>query len=413
MIDALQEIFYTLQKNKLRTFLTAFGVFWGIFLLILLLGAGTGLERGARSEFKSSAQNSVWIWSRKTSIPYKGLAANRRIRFNQEDADLIARTIPGIQHIATENPVWGDSLVRHEKRTGNFRIFGVTDQYFKIKNALDYQGGRYLNELDQSGSRKIASIGTSVKNRLFPDKNPVGEYIEVNNIAFRIIGLFYDSDDNGQRSERIYIPMSVYQSTFGRGESYAKGIVYSPKEGVDPFELEKQVIGLLKQRHNISPDDRSAVRSFNLVKQGNKVNALLTAIKVFIWFVGIGTLTAGVVGISNIMMITVKERTTEIGIRKALGAKPSHIVSSLLFESVLVTSLAGYLGLVCGVALIELIAYSMRVLEIKATYFQQPEVNFNIALSALSILIGVGLLAGFAPAWKAARISPVEAMRAI
>ncbi len=414
-IDALQETYFTLKQNKLRTFLTAFGVFWGIFLLILLLGAGTGLKNGAVADFQTNAQDSVWIWSRKTSLPYKGMAAGRRIKFTQGDVDAIKKEIPGVLWISSENPVGstngGDVLITHEKRFGKFGVFGVGDDYFKIKIGQEYHAGRRINSLDEYDTRKIAVIGTLVRERLFPNENPIGKFIEINNISFRVVGLFYDSERNGRSSERIYIPLSVYQPVFGRGKRELKILTYQPKPDYDPYEVERQVGALLKQRHRVSPDDRGAIRLYNSLEQAERTRSMFSAINLFIWFVGVGTLMAGVVGISNIMMITVKERTVEIGVRKAMGATPASIVFSLLFESVLVTGIAGYMGLVCGVGLVELSNYLLNTFDVNTQYFKRPEVNFDIAISSIVILVTAGMLAGFAPAWKAAKISPVEAMR--
>ena len=226
-----------------------------------------------------------------------------------------------------------------------------------------------------------------------------------------MVGVFHDSGDNGRQSERVYIPMSLFQQTYGRGENWLRTLTYRPRPEADAYAVENRVIALLKKRHKVSPDDRSAIRSNNILRNVEKIHSLFAAINGFLWFVGIGTLTAGIVGISNIMLITVKERTREIGIRKALGATPFSIVSALIFESVLITATAGYLGLVLGVGLLEGINSILISANVNMGYFKRPEVNFQIALTSIIILVSVGMLAGFAPAWRAARISPVEAMR--
>ena len=373
------------------------------------------MAKGAQKRFLTDASDSVWLWSRKTSVPFKGMATGRRIRFTESDLHALRR-MKEVQYAAGENPlgtVWGGSiLVTHGKSYGNFGVFGVSDDYFKIKVGQDYRLGRKINDFDENETRKIAVIGTLVADRLFKQANPIGQYIEINKIPFRVVGLFYDPQRNGQSSERIYIPLSVYQPTFGGGKQNIQTMVYTPKPEYDPMDVEQKVLALFRQRHTVSPEDRSAIRSYNYVPEVRRATALKQAIDAFIWFVGIGTLAAGVVGISNIMMITVKERTAEIGVRKAMGARPGNIVFSLLFESVLVTAIAGYLGLVFGVALIELISMTMQSLNIQSEDFDRPEIDFTVALTAMGILIFVGLLAGFAPAWKAAKISPVEAMRA-
>ena len=403
-----------MSKNKLRTFLTGFGAFWGIFILILLLGAGKGMQNGIESEFSSGARNSVWIYTRRTSVPYEGLATGRSIRFLQADLDALKREIPEILYLSAENPMQsggGDVLVKSKTRVENYRVFGVGDDYFKIKIRQELLNGRKLNELDEGEVRKVASIGSIVAENLFPETDPVGQTIEINKISFTVVGVFHDSGDNGRQSERVYIPMSLFQQTYGRGKNWLRTLTYRPRPEADAYAVENKVIALLKKRHKVSPDDRSAIRSNNILRSVDKINSLFTAINGLLWFVGIGTLTAGIVGISNIMLITVKERTVEIGIRKALGATPFSIVSALIFESVLITAIAGYLGLVLGVGLLEGINSVLTSANIDMGYFKRPEVNFQIALTSIIILVSVGMLAGFAPAWRAARISPVEAMR--
>ncbi|VUD52944.1 Macrolide export ATP-binding/permease protein MacB [Thalassocella blandensis] len=415
LADALQEILFSLKQNKLRTFLTGFGVFWGIFMLILLLGAGTGLRNGAEAEFTSDARDSVWLFSRRTSVPYMGLNANRDIRFTSHDLEAILRDIPGIKYASAENPVGStsraDIVVRVKDRSANFGVFGVAENYFHIKKYQDVLHGRKLNAQDEQLQRKVAYIGKPVADQLFPNQNPIGKNIEINQITFKVVGEFFDKGRNGQMSERIYIPMSIFQKAWGQGQHYYRILTYQPESNVDPIAVEQQVVKLLKQRHRVAPQDRSAIQSHNMVQQVKEVNALFAAINSFIWFVGIGTLTAGIVGISNIMLITVKERTVEIGVRKALGARPINIISALLFESVLITAVAGYVGLVCGVGLLELVNYILKVIQVELPYFHRPEVDFQLAITAICILICVGVIAGFAPAWRAARISPVEAMR--
>lgn len=415
IVDALQEILFSLRQNKLRTFLTGFGVFWGIFLLILLLGAGTGLQNGAEAGFTSDSRDSAWVFSRRTSIPYMGLNAQRWIRFTMSDLEAIRNEVPGILYASGESTLgWGSQngvFIRVRDRSASFGVFGVAKDYFKIKKYQELLEGRKLNALDDDAERKVATIGKAVADQLFPNQSPIGQTIEVNQVNFKVVGVFYDSGRNGQMSERVYVPLSVYQKAWGRGEDYVNVLAYQPTDDADPYAVQDAVETLLKKRQKVAPNDRTAIRVNNMIEQVKDINALFAAINSFIWFVGIGTLTAGIVGISNIMMITVKERTVEIGVRKALGATPINIVSTLLFESVLVTAIAGYCGLVLGVGLLEFVNYVLTSLNITLPYFQRPEVNFQIAVISIVILVSVGMLAGFAPAWRAARISPVEAMR--
>jgi putative ABC transport system permease protein len=290
-------------------------------------------------------------------------------------------------------------------------VFGVGENYFSIKKNQELREGRRLNNLDEYESRKVATIGTPVAENLFPNESPIGKQIEVNGISYTVVGVFHDDGMNGRLAERVYIPLSLFQKVYGGGQGRLGTITYQPRPGVDAYAVEDEVMKVLRRRHVVSPDDRSAIVSRNLLRGVEQINALFTAINSFLWFVGIGTLAAGIVGISNIMMITVKERTVEIGVRKALGARPIQIVSALLFESVLVTAISGYLGLVLGVGLLELVNMGIESTGAKLDYFKQPEVDFGIAVTSIIILVSVGMLAGFAPAWRASKISPVEAMR--
>jgi putative ABC transport system permease protein len=413
--DKWQEVAFTLGYNKLRTVLTGFGVFWGILMLILLLGAGTGLQHGAENMFSSDVQDSIWIAGSQTSIPYKGLAPNRTVQFTEGDLAAIKHEFPEARYVSAENPLGnfysGETVITRNELSGIFAVFGVADDYFNIKVYQDYRFGRRLNKLDSSEHRKVATIGTRVAEVLFPNgDDPAGKFITINGLSFRVVGVFYDAGWEGRMSERIYIPMQTFQNTFGQGENISL-IALAPEEGANGYELERQVVELLRERHRISPDDQRALFSSNLAEQSRQIYGLFAAINGFVWFVGIGTLMAGIVGISNIMIISVRERTREIGIRKALGATPGSIVSSILMESVLVTSIAGYFGLVLGVGLLEVANYMLETLNVELTYFRRPEVDFDVAITALVLLVGIGSFAGLMPALQAARIMPVEAMR--
>lgn len=415
-MDSLQEILFTLRQNKLRTGLTAFGVFWGILMLILLLGAGRGMEKAFLEGNFNDTADSIWIIPDTTSIPYQGFSVGRQIRFTEEDMAAIRAQVPGVRYLSSENPLGNfinsDILVNYGNRSGVFQVLGVADQYFNIKEKVEFNNGRRLNYLDKEDSRKVAVIGTRVCERLFAqDVDPIGKDIQVNGIIFRVVGIFYDKGNQGRMSERVYLPLSAFKKTFGGG-TYVDLITVRPQEGVDGIALEADIINFLKERHHIAPDDSRAIFVMNYARVTRDVKETFNNLNVFIWLVGIGTLLAGIVGVSNIMIITVRERTREIGIRKALGARPAAIVGSLLFESILVTSVAGYIGLVTGVVLLEGVAAILEKLDIQLPYFQQPEIDLNIALSALLLLVIAGVLAGLMPALRAARIMPIEAMRA-
>ena len=411
MFDGLQEIIFTLRQNKLRTLLTAFGVFWGIFMLILLLGAGRGLQNGALESFGSDVLDFIVVFPGDTSVAYHGMGLGRRIRLDQNDVQAISAQIAGIRVLSTEN-VLGMGTITFADKSGSFEIHGIPDEYFTVKDDVPFNFGRKLNPLDAIEFRKVVVIGTAVAERLFPkDTNPVGKDIRVKDVAMKVTGVFYDKGNRGRNSERVFIPQTSYYKIFGGGNRIDT-IWLRPEKDVDGFALEQKVIDLVKRRHDVSPEDHRGINSFNMAKPAKDINGLFIGINVFIWFVGLGTLMAGVVGVSNIMIITVKERTREIGIRKALGATPFTIVSTLLMESILVTGISGYLGLVFGVGLLELVSFGLRSTGAKLPYFTNPEVNFQVAIMAIILLIGVGALAGLVPALRAARIMPVEAMRA-
>jgi putative ABC transport system permease protein len=411
MMDGLQEILFTLRQNKLRTVLTAFGVFWGIFMLVLLLGAGRGMQNGVYEDFGSDVLDFIIIWCGDTSTAYRGMGPGRKIQLNLDDLRAVRQQVPGIRMISAERFAENGN-VTYQGKTSNGQILGVPDEYFRVKEDVPFNFGRKINPLDLDESRKVVVIGTAVAERLFAKgEDPVGKEVRVKDVVMKVTGVFYDKGSRGQNSERVLMPLTTMQKMYGGGD-ITNNIWVRPEKGVDGFELEKKVLELLKRRHDVAPQDIRGIGSFNMAEPMQRVNGLFIGIDVFIWFVGLGTLTAGIVGISNIMIITVKERTKEIGIRKALGATPFHIVSTLLLESTLVTGFAGYLGLVVGVGLLELVAFGLRSSGAKLPYFMNPSVDFQLAITALLLLVGVGILAGLMPALRAAKITPTEAMRA-
>lgn len=413
--DNLQEIYMSVRQNKLRTALTAFGVFWGIFMLILLLGVGKGLENGAEHNFGSDDRTSIWINARRTALPYKGMPRGRNITLTEDDTRALQESFPELEYISAENVAgqnWQRSLhVSHKDRAGAFSVYGVADDFFRIKKYIDYHFGRPLNSADNLEQRKVALIGTAVHDRLFPNgENPIGKTITFHGIALNVIGVFYDKARDGRMSERIYIPLNTFQRVFGNSRK-VNLIVVTPKTGVDSFAFEDAVVAFLKARHKVHPEDVKAFNTFNYAEKTRGLTTLFSAIKVFIWFVGLGTLAAGIVGISNIMIITVKDRTREIGVRKAMGARPASILNMILSESILITGIAGYLGLAAGVGMLQLINKAIAASGGQVDYFANPQVDFTTAFYALVILIAAGAIAGFVPAMRAAKISPVAAMR--
>jgi putative ABC transport system permease protein len=411
MLDGLQEILFTLRQNKLRTVLTAFGVFWGIFMLVLLLGAGRGMQNGVWDDFGSGVLDFIIVWSGDTSIAYRGMGPGRKIQLDLADIKAVTQQVNGISVISAERFA-GNGSISYGRKNSNAQIGGIPDEYFNIKEDIPFNFGRRINPLDLDEIRKVVVIGTAVADRLF-DKgvDPVGKDIRVKDVVMKITGVFYDKSNNGRNSERVLMPLTTFEKMYGGG-AITNNIWLRPSKGVDGFELEKKAVELLKRRHDVSPEDKRGINSFNMAEPATRVTGLFIGINVFIWFVGLGTLMAGIVGISNIMIITVKERTKEIGIRKALGATPFQIVSTLLLESVLVTGVAGYLGLLFGVGLLELVSFGLRSTGAKLPYFLNPSVDFQAAITAIFLLVGVGVLAGLVPALRAAKITPTEAMRA-
>jgi putative ABC transport system permease protein len=405
--DKWQEIFETMKKNKLRTFLTGFSVAWGIFMLIILLGSGNGLENGVRKEFEGDATNTLWINPGETSVAYKGLKAGRRIQFTNEDYDLMKQEIPHIDKISSRFNVW-QNTISYKKEYGNYDIIACHPGYGYYET-LEIISGRFINDDDIKDFRKIVIISTIVKDALFKGEEPMGKFIDISGIPFKVIGVY--SDAGGDRDmQRVYVPLSTAQRIFNYGNKIQTiGIVTDKEISVDESRaMADDVRQTLAQAHKFDPQDQRAIFVWNNLEQFKQFMNLFASIRLFIWIIGIGTIIAGVVGVSNIMMIVVKERTQEIGIRKALGATPWSIVSLILLESVLITSFAGYIGLVMGVGLLELIA---PVFANSDTFFKNPEVDISVALGATVVMVVSGMLAGFVPARKASRIQPIEALR--
>lgn len=409
-VDTWQEIYNTIKTNKLRTFLTSFSVAWGIFMLIVLLGSGTGLENGVISSFNDVDNNSVWIYKGETSIPYKGLKKGREIRLTNEDLVFAKNNVGQLQNLSTQFHKWGETKVYYKNKTGKFNILGTNDEFKEVAKTQIHRG-RFINKIDLKDFRKVAVIGLNVEQALFGQSNPIGEYINLNNIPFKVVGVFRD-EGNQDEQQMIMLPLTTAQKVFN-GANNIENLIISFKDisSEQKSEEVKKLKASLALKHNFDVNDTKALNVWNVEEEYLKMLSLFKGIRIFIWIIGIGTLLAGIVGISNIMMIAVKERTREIGIRKALGAKPSSIVFLILLESVAITFVAGYSGLVGGIGLIELVNYGLAKVEIDSTMFKNPTVDFTIAVSAMILLIFAGGLAGFFPARKAAQVSPIEALK--
>jgi putative ABC transport system permease protein len=415
--DRWQEIFTTLRKNKLRTFLTAFGVFWGIFMLVIMLGSGTGLHNGVKQDMGDLATNSFFMWTQQTSIPYKGFPRGRFYNFKNSDTQALKDNIPEIEYIAPRLQAHGfrgggNNVVRG-LRTGSFPVYGDYPQY-NIIDPVKILSGRFINDLDIKNKRKIAVIGQRVLEDLFiTDENPIGEYIRIQGVYFKVVGTFRSKkpgDEADRDNQSIFIPFTTLQKTYNYGDIVGWYSITS-KNNVPASVVEAKAKELLKSRHSISPVDDRAIGSFNVEKEFKKMTGLFKGINWLIWIVGTGTLFAGVIGVSNIMLIIVKERTKEIGIQRALGATPLFIISQIITESVFLTTFAGFFGLSLGTALLELVNHFLLSGGNSSAMFIRPEINFSLAMSALAILVVSGALAGMIPARRAVSIKPIDAIR--
>jgi putative ABC transport system permease protein len=415
-LDRWQEIYYVLRSNRLRTFLTAFGVFWGIFMLVIMLGSGNGLENGVTQNFGDMATNSVFMWTQQTSVPYKGFPRGRRFYYENQDIRALRTGIPEIRYLAPRIQAGGfmqsDNVVRGLK-TGGFSIMGDYPEINMI-DPLNLVQGRFINYLDISEKRKVAVIGYRVVEILFnKDENPINQYIRINGVYFKVVGIFKSKrtgEQANQDNQNIYLPFTTLQKTYNYGDVVGFFAITS-KEGIPVAVVENKAIEILKRRHSIAPGDVSAIGHFNLEDEYRKMRGLFSGIRWLVWIVGTGTLLAGIIGVSNIMLVVVKERTREIGIQRALGATPFNIITQIITESVVLTTFAGYFGLVVGVGLLELINYLLDKSGANTEMFLHPGVNFQVAVTALSILILSGALAGFIPARRAISVKPIDALR--
>ncbi|MFD2512797.1 ABC transporter permease [Pontibacter locisalis] len=410
-IDKWTEIYNTVKKHKLRTALTAFGVFWGIFMLVVLLGAGKGLENGIVGEF-NIAKNAVFVWTQRTSVPYMGLKAGRFIQLTNDDVAAIRANVPEVAVIAPNNQLNGDFAVHHETKSAAFTVRGETPEMLQVR-PIKISSGRFINQKDIMERRKVAIVGPRTLELLFKDIDPIGKYINIKGSYFLVVGAFEPigkGEDIVEDSKIIYLPITALQQTFNQVNKVGS-LALTPSAGVPAAVIEDKVKTLLMKRHHVAPEDIKAFGSANIEQEFQDIQGLFTGIAGFSWLVSIGTIFAGIIGVGNIMLIVVKERTKEIGVRKALGATPWSIISLIIQESVVITGLAGYTGLLAGTGIIATIEYFMRKFDVQAGYFGIPEVNLGIALSATILLVLTGALAGLIPATKAARVNPVVALR--
>lgn len=418
-IDRWNEIWNALAKNKVRSLLTAFGVFWGIFMLIVMAGAGKGLENGIVAGVSRFATNSAFLWTDRTGEPYKGFKRGRTWNMDAEDLLYLRNNVPELEIITPKN--FGGSFnsgpnVIRGKKNGAFNIKGDYPDYVKIDPCTVLKG-RWINEMDIRDRRKVCVIGEKVFESMFdPSENPIGQYLKISGIYYQVVGVIKPETRvsiNGRTEESVSLPFTTMLQTYNMGNQ-VHFLAYTAKKGIPVSVLEEKVKGFIKKKHAISPTDVQALNSINIEKEFKQMSGLFLGIQILTWIVGIGTLMAGVIGVSNIMLVIIKERTKEIGVQRALGATPRVIISQIMLESVVLTTLAGYIGLSLGVGLLELVSKALQSSAGKSgdeVFFTNPEVSLTIALSALGVLIVAGLFAGMIPATRAIQIKPIDALR--
>lgn len=411
--DKWQEIFSTISKNKTRTILTGFSVATGIFMLIFLLGAGRGLRNGMTNVFAQDAKNSMQIYGGRTTKAYNGTPEGKFIQMVNDDFLSLKKSIEKLDAISAMSYIPGAETISYKNNFGNFNVSPVHDTYKEIKN-FEILQGRFLNEKDITENRKVVAIQDEVKKVLFPHEEAINKFININNIKFKVVGVFNQPsfDDN---SREIYIPITVAQKIFNNNDHLRRiSFTLNNISVEESKELEKFITYKMASSHDFSREDKNALWIQNNIENSQQFTSLFSAIEMFVWIIGVFTIVLGVVGVFNIMMIVVKERTKEIGIRKAIGASPRSVVGLILMESIFITSASGYFGLIAGVGLLELINKFDIVFKIyppAAIYFLNPQVDLGIAVGATIVLIITGALAGFFPARRAAAIRPIEALR--
>jgi len=404
--DAFNEVWSTLTRHKLRTLLTAFSVAWGVFMLIILLGAGRGLENGASDGFRGDALNVVWINTGTTALPYAGQNPGRKIKLDNSDYIALAGR-PGLEYVSGLLDLSGTFMVRYGNRRSTFGVHGTFPEHKYLENQTLRQG-RMLNDGDLVERRKVAVIGPLVAEVLFGKQPIIGEYIQIRGSNFRVVGVYEDVFGNEDDQRQIFVPLSTVQLLNGASaELTAMGVTIANSDIEVGKSLVKAMREMFAEHHRYSKDDTRAVQFFNNLEFYAKISRMFVWIRAFIWLVGIGTLLAGIVGVSNIMLISVKERTQEIGIRKAIGATPSAIVRMIVAESLLITALAGYLGLAAGIGAISLVNGFLPPMK----GLRDPSVNFEVALGATVLIVIAGTLAGLFPARRAAFTHPITALR--
>lgn len=415
--DKWNEIIEALTANTFRTILTAFGVFWGIFILVILLAAGKGLENGVKKGFDGIATNTMFMWSQSTSKPYKGLPTVRRFNFKNADINALKSNFPDLLYVSPRNQMGGDnetSNVVRGTKTGSYNIYGDYPELIK-QEQMDIVKGRFVNQQDILLKRKVAIVGRGLINELYDKTEEViGTYIKVSGVNFRVVGVYNSNSRNNGNAEsaqkNVFIPFTAFQQAFNFGDTVG-WMALTANDDSSITELKPKIIEFMKSRHSIHPDDDRAIGNFDLFQEFSKIQGLFLILKFIAYFVGTLVLLSGVIGISNIMLIVVKERTKEIGIRRALGATPGAIRSQILSEAIFLTIIAGMFGIAMATGVLMLVNAILDAMPSEGVMFANPSVDLTVVFVALLILVGSGLLAGLIPAQTAINVKPVDALR--
>lgn len=405
-IDKWQEIFATISKNKLRTFLTGFSVAWGIFMLILLLGSGKGMENSVHLQFDKRAKNAIFLYPGQTSKAYKGNKTGRQIQYTNEDLEFIKQSTKGIEFSSGRYYISNNAIVAYKKEFSAMDLRAVHPEFIKIEK-VNMTAGRFFNTFDLQQYNKVAVISQKAKEGLFKTGEALGNYITVSGVPFEVIGVYIPDNERERDSKTLYMPISTAQRVFsGFNILHNISVTTSNSTAEQSKAIHEQLKNIMAKRHHYDPQDTQAMFSYSALEEYLQFLSLFSGIRLFIWIIGFGTIIAGIVGVSNIMVVVVRERTKEIGIRKAIGATPWSIIALILQESIFITALAGYIGMVLGIGVLEIVSRN-----VKTQFFVNPEANLSVAISATVLLILAGAVAGFIPARKAAAIKPIEALR--
>ncbi|MDR3329635.1 MAG: ABC transporter permease [Prevotellaceae bacterium] len=412
--DLWYEIWVTITRNKMRSLLTGFGVFWGIFMLVVMMGSGTALQNGIMKHTEGFATNTAFFFTQLTGKPYKGFRKGRHWDMHNGDIEVVRKTAQNAMYVSPM--LFGgrsEGNVVYRDKAGAYNVRGLYSDYAKVEQQrLPF--GRFINEVDILQKRKVCVIGTRVYEEFFKKgENPIGQLIRVKGIYFQIIGVadgVSGVNIGGRSAESVFLPFTTFQQAYNQGDM-VHFLAVTAKSGANMDELEKEVKAILRAQNKVAPDDDQAAGGFNLAKQFEMFDSLFTGIRLLVWFVGIGTLLAGVVGVSNIMLVTVRERTREIGVRRALGAKPSKIIVQIMTESLLLTALAGLLGLSAGVGLLSAVDTLLSANPNPDMFFMNPRIDFGAAITASVVLLFCGMLAGVIPTWRALKIKAIDAIR--